>query len=38
MRKSDWLVMAQSNDSSVKPCKDCKGTGSNCSTCRGFGY
>ena len=48
-KKSDWLVMAQSKDKSVKPCGTCKGTGDSgersasgativCPDCGGFGY
>ena len=48
-KKSDWLVIAQSKDKTVKPCGPCKGTGDSggrtrkgetivCPQCRGWGY
>lgn len=48
-KKSDWLGVARSKDTSVKECKACKGTGDSgqrddkgrtivCPSCRGFGY
>jgi DnaJ-class molecular chaperone len=44
-RKSGWLESAQQEDSSVKPCSTCDGTGwkdqstgTVCGSCRGFGY
>lgn len=48
-RKSDWLISAQAQDKSVKPCKTCGGSGDSgrrtakgetivCPSCRGFGY
>ena len=48
-RKSSWLATKQREDSSVKPCSTCNGTGSSgwyndrgqlitCSDCRGWGY
>ena len=48
-RKSSWLATKQREDSSVKACGTCNGTGSSgwynergqlivCPACRGFGY
>lgn len=48
-KKSDWLSLARTTDSSVQECKKCGGTGDSggrtakgetivCPACGGFGY